>query len=195
MITVEKDVLIECSPETVFAFVSDQTNGPRWQRGLTTVRRTTGGPIGIGTRHSFERTMMGRRMDGSNEYTRYEPNQLVAFAWSGPMPGQASYVVEQEGARATRLAARLEMRAHGILRVAQPLLAAALRRDMMANLVTLKHVLESEAGSSPSGWADRSPTRSDNGPQSTPRLPSRVLHDDRGAQTDGERDAAEPAPR
>jgi uncharacterized protein YndB with AHSA1/START domain len=144
MITVEKTVLIDRSPEAVFAFVSDQTNAPQWQRGLTVVRRTTDGPIGVGTRHTFERTLMGRRMDGSNEYTRYEPNELVAFAWTGPMPGQASYVVERGGVDGTRLAARLEMRAHGMLRLAEPLLAAGLRRDVMATLVTLKHVLESE---------------------------------------------------
>jgi uncharacterized protein YndB with AHSA1/START domain len=144
MITVEKTVLIDRSPEAVFAFVSDQTNAPQWQRGLTVVRRTTDGPIGVGTRHTFERTLMGRRMDGSNEYTRYEPNELVAFAWTGPIPGQASYVVERGGSDGTRLAARLEMRAHGMLRLAEPLLAAGLRRDVMANLVTLKHVLESE---------------------------------------------------
>jgi hypothetical protein len=36
------------------------------------------------------------------------------------------------------------MRAHGMLRLAEPLLAAGLRRDVMANLVTLKRVLESE---------------------------------------------------
>jgi uncharacterized protein YndB with AHSA1/START domain len=144
MITVEKGVTIGRSPTDVFAFVSDQTNAPRWQRGLENVRRTTDGPIGVGTRHTFERTLMGRRMDGSNEYTRYEPNELVAFAWSGPMPGQASYAVEAAGRDETRLVSRLEMRAPGLLRLAEPLLAAGLRRDVEANLDTLKHMLESE---------------------------------------------------
>lgn len=145
MITVEKGVTIGRSPAEVFAFVSDQTNGPKWQRGLTDVRRTTDGPIGIGTRHTFERTMMGRRMDGSNEYTRYEPDKLVGFAWTGPMPGQASYVVEPAGMDGTRLVARLEMQGQGLLRLAEPLLAAGLNRDVEANLESLKYLLESEA--------------------------------------------------
>jgi uncharacterized protein YndB with AHSA1/START domain len=145
MITVEKGITIGRAPKEVFAFVSDQTNASRWQRGLAEVRRTTDGPIGVGTRHTFERTLMGRRMDGSNEYTRYEPNELVAFAWSGPMPGHASYVVEPAGPSGTRLVSRLEMQAQGLLRLAEPLLAAGLRRDVEANLDTLKHLLESEA--------------------------------------------------
>jgi uncharacterized protein YndB with AHSA1/START domain len=145
MITVEKGVTIGRSPAEVFAFVSDQTNGPRWQRGLTAVRRTTEGPIGVGTRHTFERTLMGRKMDGGNEYTTYEPDKLVAFAWSGPMPGQASYAVEPAGMGGTRLVSRLEMQAQGLLRLAEPVMAAGLSRDVEANLDTLKNLLESEA--------------------------------------------------
>lgn len=144
MIAVEKTIFIGRSTEAVFAFVSDQTNAPRWQRGLTAVRRTTNGPIGVGTRHSFERTLMGRRMDGSNEYTSYVPNELVAFSWTSPMPGQASYVVQPAGTNGTRLVSRLEMQGHGLLRFAQPVLAAGLRRDVKANLDTLKRLLESE---------------------------------------------------
>jgi uncharacterized protein YndB with AHSA1/START domain len=144
VITIETAIVIERPAEAVFAFVSDQTNGPRWQRGLTAVRRTTNGPIGVGTRHSFQRTLMGRSMDGSNVYTRYDPNALVAFSWTGPMPGQASYAVQPAGTDATRLLSRLEMQGHGLLRLAEPILAAALRRDVVGNLVTLKRLLESE---------------------------------------------------
>jgi uncharacterized protein YndB with AHSA1/START domain len=77
MITVEKSIVIKRPVEDVFAHVSDQTNAPHWQRGLIEVRRTTDGPMGVGTRHTFVRTFMGRRMEGSNEYTRWEPNKLV----------------------------------------------------------------------------------------------------------------------
>lgn len=50
MITVEKSIVIGRSAEDVFAYVSDQTNAPRWQRGVLEVRRVTEGPIGVGTR-------------------------------------------------------------------------------------------------------------------------------------------------
>jgi len=41
------------------------------------VRRTTEGPIGLGTRHTALRAFMGRTLELSNEYTRYEPNRRV----------------------------------------------------------------------------------------------------------------------
>ena len=46
MLTVEGSIVIGRPAEDVFAYVSDQTNAPRWQRGLLEVRRTTDGPIG-----------------------------------------------------------------------------------------------------------------------------------------------------
>lgn len=62
MITVEKSIDIGCAADDVFAYVSDQTNAPHWQRGLREVRRTTEGPIGLGTRHTVVRTFMGRTL-------------------------------------------------------------------------------------------------------------------------------------
>jgi uncharacterized protein YndB with AHSA1/START domain len=145
MITVEQSVVIGRPAEDVFAFVSDQTNAPRWQRGLLEVRRTTAGPIGVGTRHNVVRTLMGRRLTLSNEYTRYEPNTLVAFTWLGTMPGHASYVVEPAGMDRATLTSRIEMRAAGLFRLAEPLMAAGLRRDVDANLGALKGILEANA--------------------------------------------------
>ncbi len=108
MITIEKSVVIDRPAKGVFAFVSDHTNAPRWQRALLEVRCVTDGPIGVGTRHTLVRTFMGRRLEASNEFTQYEPNKLVAFsATSDWVPGQASYVVEPMGTDRVRLTSRM----------------------------------------------------------------------------------------
>jgi uncharacterized membrane protein len=145
MVTVEKGIVIGRPAVDVFAFVSDHTNAPRWQRGLLEVRRANDGPIGVGTRHTLVRTFMGRRVEASNEFTHYEPNKLVAFAViSSWLPGHGSYVVEPEGAHRARLIARVELRPMGLFRVAEPLMAAALTRDVEANLGALKGLLEAK---------------------------------------------------
>lgn len=147
MIAAEGSIDINRTADDVFAYVSDQSNGPLWQPGLLEVRRTTEGPIGVGTRHTFVRTFMGRRMEASNEYTRYEPNTLVAFEFTGGgMAGQGSYVVEQAGVDRTTLTSRVELRPSGLLRLAEPLMLASLRRDMKATLGKLKSLLELNAG-------------------------------------------------
>src|SRR4051794_28105593 len=143
MINVEQTIIINRPPSEVFAFVADQTNAPRWQRGLETVRRIGDGPIGLGTRHEFVRRMIGRRMSGENEYTQFEPNRSVAFtATSGGWPLEASYEVGPAGEHATRLTSRIALQPSGPFRVLQPLFAAALRRDVRTNLRSLKALLE-----------------------------------------------------
>jgi uncharacterized protein YndB with AHSA1/START domain len=150
MIKVDESVVIDRPAEDVFAYVSDGTNAPRWQRGLREVRRTTEGPIGVGTRHTVERDFMGRRLTLTNEFTRYEPNTLVAFDWKGTVPGQASYIVEPVEMARTKLTSRVEMRPSGLLRLAEPVMAAGLARDVKANLVTLKRLLEGNVPTSDS---------------------------------------------
>jgi len=63
MIKAERTVVIDRPIEEVFAFVTDQTNTPRWQAGLVELERTTPGPIGVGTKHKGARVFMGRRLD------------------------------------------------------------------------------------------------------------------------------------
>ena len=143
MINVEQSIVIDRPAWEVFAFVGDQTNAPRWQRGLREVRRMTDGPIGVGTRHLFVRTLMGRRMEGANEYTRYEPDEVVAFkATSGGWPLAASYSLVPYGGSRARLTARIELHPTGPFRLLEPLLSAALRRDLRTNLPVLKVLLE-----------------------------------------------------
>jgi uncharacterized membrane protein len=143
MITVEKSIGINRAAEVVFAYVSDHTNAPSWQRGLLEVRRATEGPIGVGTRHTLVRTFMGRRMEAGNEFTEYEPNRRVAFKiTSSSVAGEGSYVVEQAGSGSARLTARIEMQPSGLMRLAEPLMAASLRREVEANLIDLKGLLE-----------------------------------------------------
>jgi uncharacterized protein YndB with AHSA1/START domain len=142
MIRAEKSTVIERSVEDVFAYVSDQTNAVHWQAGLVEVRRLTDGPIGVGTRHTIVRTFMGRRLAVENEYIAFEPGRRIAFrTTSGPMPLEASYLVEAV-ADGTRVTSTIAMEASGFVSLAEPLIAAGLRREMDAAFRELKRVLE-----------------------------------------------------
>ena len=48
MINIEESTIINRLAPEVFAFVGNQTNAPRWQRGLDSVRRIGDGPIEVG---------------------------------------------------------------------------------------------------------------------------------------------------
>ena len=145
MIRAEQTSIIDRPIEDVFRYVGDQTNTPNWQAGLVAARRTSDGPLGVGTTHTFVRRFMGRRMEADNVYVAYEPNKLISFkTTSGPVRLQASYDFESTG-EGTRLTSRIEMDASGFMSLAEPLIAAGLKREMKAAFRALKDLLENRS--------------------------------------------------
>ncbi len=127
----------------VFDFVADQTNAPRWQKGLHEVRRTTPGPIGVGTEHVFVRRFAGMKIESRNRFTRYDPGRFVAFEIpSGQITGEASYLVEPTGTDTSRLTSEVHFRVSGLAGLAAPLLARVFERDTKRDEAALKEVLE-----------------------------------------------------
>ena len=128
----------------VFAFGSDQRNAPRWQPGLREVRRTTDGPIGVGSEHVFVRRFAGRRIESRNRFVDFEPGRYVAFEIpDGAMTGQASYLVEPIDADRCHVTSTMRFSIAGWMRLAEPLLARVLERDSRRVEQTLKQLLES----------------------------------------------------
>lgn len=141
MIKAEQTIDIERPVDEVFAFVTDQTNTPRWQAGLVELERTTPGPIGVGTKHKGARVFMGRRMELANEYTAYEPGRLVTFRTTSGPPLVASYLFESVPG-GTRLTSRVELQGKGLFGLLEPVIGSGLRREMKAALPALKALLE-----------------------------------------------------
>lgn len=145
MIQVERSIIIDRPIEEVFAYVSDLRHAPEWQTGLLEVRRTTDGPPGPGTKYAFVRKFLGRKLEASNEFIAYEPNALVTFrTTSGPMPVEASYRFEPTAVGA-KVTCTIEMRPGGFSSLAEPLIAASVRREMEAEFGYLKDLLENGA--------------------------------------------------
>jgi uncharacterized protein YndB with AHSA1/START domain len=142
MIRAEKSTVIGRSVEDVFAYVGDQTNAVHWQAGIVEVRRLTDGLPGLGSRHAVVRTFMGRRLAVENEYVAFEPGRRITFrTTTGPMPLEASYLVEPE-AEGARVTSTISMDASGFLSLAEPLIAVGLRREMDAAFRELKRIME-----------------------------------------------------
>jgi uncharacterized membrane protein len=145
MINVEDSIVINRPIDEVFAYVSDLTNALEWQTGLIEVRKTTAGTLGIETQFTFVRKFLGRKLEASNEFIVYQPNEIVTFiTTSGPMAVEASYLfgTEPEG---TRVTCKIEMKPEGFSRLAEPLIAASVRREMSTEFAYLKNLLENRA--------------------------------------------------
>jgi len=143
MFQVEESIVIDRPVAEVFAFVADQTNAHTWQQGIVGVRRLTPDPIGVGTRHEVVRKFLGRELPLTNEYVRYDPNELVTFtATSGPTAFDVSYLTESAPG-GTRLTCQMRMDQRGVFRLTDTIVRRAMKRDFTAAFRTLKGMLES----------------------------------------------------
>ena len=88
-------------------------------------------------------------MEAANEFVAYEPNKMVQFKIpTGPMPGQGTYLFEATP-DGTRVTSRVELEPSGLSRLAAPLIAGSLRREIAAGLPVLREMLERhESGNS-----------------------------------------------
>lgn len=145
MIHVEDSTVINRPIDEVFAYISDLTNAPEWQTGLLEVRRTTTAPLGVGAQFTFVRKFLGRKLEATNEFTQYLPNEVITFVTtSGPVSVEASYLFQTQ-AKGTQVTCRMAMKVEGFSRLAEPLIAASVRREMSAEFAYLKDLLESRA--------------------------------------------------
>jgi uncharacterized membrane protein len=142
MIKAERSIEIGCPIDEVFAYIADQRNALQWQSGVVEITRLTDGPPRVGTRHSFVRKFVGRRMEATNEYTVYEPLKRIGFkTTSGSVPVEASYLFESTGG-GTKLTSLIELGPGGFPGLLEPLIARSLRRELKGNFAELKRRLE-----------------------------------------------------
>ncbi|MGB3714816.1 MAG: SRPBCC family protein [Candidatus Promineifilaceae bacterium] len=144
MVRNEKVIVINRPIAEVFAYVGDLQTGPQWQSALLEVRRATDGPLGIGSQFTSVRKFMGRKVEAGVEIVAYEPSSKLAIkSISGATPFEQSYLFEST-AEGTRLTTVLELQTGGgLMGLADPLIAASVKREMDASFGDLKDLLES----------------------------------------------------
>jgi uncharacterized protein YndB with AHSA1/START domain len=145
MTMVSAAVIIYRPIADVFAFVTDTHNSLRWQvaGGLKSSRQMPEDGLGVGTRITETWHFMGCMRDSSSEVTEYEPNRKYTrhlIAGQSPIK-QVDYVFESV-ADDTHWSVTLDVQANGFFAIAEPLLAAAMKRGMEANIAEAKALLE-----------------------------------------------------
>lgn len=145
MLRIDKSVVINRPVEEVFAFVSPGENWSQWATELVETRKTSEGPMDVGTTYVHVAQMLGRRIENGYEVTEYEPNRKVSMkATSGSIPADVALTFEPaEGG--TRVVLGVEADAGGVFKLAEPLLARIMSRQQDANFANLKDLMEAQA--------------------------------------------------
>lgn len=145
MVKVETSVVINRPIAEVFAFVTNPENSPQWESGLLETGKMSKGPMGVGTTWQEVRQFLGRRIKSTDEVTEYEPNKKFSFkSTSGPFPVEGGYTFESvEGG--TRVTVTGQGETGGFFKLADPIVARMVKRQVEADSANLKELLEAQA--------------------------------------------------
>lgn len=139
---IEESVVINRPAAEVFAFISDLENDPPWTS-ATEMRRTSQGPIGIGTTFRQRDRFLGRHLELSHVVVGYEKDRRIAVkATSRRLSLEGARIVDPVGDSATRVTISGDGHASGLLTVVEGLMVAMGARRLRSQLVRLKHLLE-----------------------------------------------------
>lgn len=145
MIKIEHSVVINRHIKEVFAFASDVEKKSQWSAEVLEAKKTSEGPLGVGTTFKAVGRFLGRRIENTLEVTQYEPNRKFGFkSTSGPVQTEYTDTFESvEGG--TKVTVVLEAETGGFFKLAQPILARMVRRQFKTNYANLKDILEAQA--------------------------------------------------
>ena len=142
MTVISNTVVIRCSPEETFDYLSDLRNELEWNPDMASVEKLTDGPVGVGTRYRAK--------------WRSAPTSLVVettaydrpHSWSAHNGGPVEVTLTARlvpVAEGTRLETDFDAMPHGPFRLVFPLFVRKLRRVEAANMGHIREILEARA--------------------------------------------------
>ena len=129
--------------DEVFAFLSDATNNPRWQRGMRSCTWTSAPPIGVGSTYRQEATFLGRRIVTTFEVVDHHPGRSITLqSTSGPFPIRVRRTVTPLENGTSRVDAEITGDPGGFFRLAAPVVQRLAQRSVTADYRRLKTLLD-----------------------------------------------------
>ncbi len=145
MIKDQVSVEINRPLEEVSGFVSDMENMQQWVGEVNEVKKTSAGPVGVGTTYTTTAKILGRRIEATQEVTDYEPNKKLSWkSTSGPIPSQLGITSESVGG-GTKVTVAIQGDVGGFFKLAEPIVHRIMKRQWENSIATLKDLLESQA--------------------------------------------------
>lgn len=130
--------------DEVFAFLSDLENNLRWRSGMIEAKKTSAGPIGVGTTYRMINNVLGRRIEGEAEVTEYELNRKYATVNRSDPPIETQRTFEPvKGGTRVSFAVKAEL--GGFFKLAEPLVASMAKRQVETDAANLKDLMEAHA--------------------------------------------------
>jgi len=142
MIRAETSVVINRPVEDVESFLDDLDNQALWVSGYVEMRNQTEGPMQPGFKYTDVRQVLGQRLESTVEITEYVPQKKRSLKTTdGPIPAVLTFTFDSvEGG--TRVNYTIEAETKGVFKLADPILATMIQRQVDTDFSNLKELLE-----------------------------------------------------
>jgi len=128
--------------EEVFAVITDVAKTPIWTPGLSEVRRTSDGPMGVSATMVYTGTFLGRHYESPVMCTGFATNkQLTTVTTAGPFYLEVDQKLEPTDA-GTTLTFHCRGDSRGFYKLAEPIVVRLTRRQSETAAENLKTLLE-----------------------------------------------------
>ncbi len=143
-VRVAEDIEIAQPIDHVFAYVANVNHLPMWAGATVSVKDAPGRPLRDNDSFTDVGMFLGRPIESSFRVRVDAPRQMIFQVIKGPLPYQWTYDFASS-ARGTCLTLGVSGEAGRFFRLATPLVAVALKRQLRNDLARLKAILEQAA--------------------------------------------------
>jgi uncharacterized membrane protein len=141
MMKLEDNVIIQRSPDKVFAFTTDIKNNPKWQSDILEIEQITDGTFGRGATYRCVNIFMGQRFESEATVSEYIPAQKCSYKIkAGSINGENNFIYETVNG-GTKFTTRVRLRM-GFLALAGGLFKRTAKEQIKKDLNRLKNILE-----------------------------------------------------
>ena len=142
MIQHEVSIHLNRPVEQVFAFLADTSKLQSWQSNLIKNELLTQGPLRTGSRFREVRLINGKESEIQGEITVLEANKRLETKTVTKPEARVSYSLDPEQG-GTRLKYNIVIVTSGPMRLLEPMIASAMKKESASDFETLKQILES----------------------------------------------------
>jgi len=141
----ENSLVVNAPADKVFAYVSDLTKLPEWGKFSTGVRKTSEGPVGVGTTYETDGKQFGKHTDKVT-VTEYVPGKAFATESTGSAGHSRVIMMLEPQGDATKLTRVQEfMKTALSTTIFSPMVKAIAPKGLLKDLQNIKAKIEASA--------------------------------------------------
>ena len=144
MAKIETSIMVDRPPETVWKFVTDPANGPKYDPEIISAKQTSTGPLGVGATAEANRKREGIV---SFRVAEYDPGRKFTLEVTSPrvMEGSKESIILEEMGGKTKITNAWDLKIGGFYRLMGPFVARSMKKTAGTQATNIKRILEAGA--------------------------------------------------